>query len=226
MHIQPNSSQIRKYIPRQTYFQMLDEQRNPSYIGFPLSLTNEERIRQRIEQLEEKEQLGFVYIGEKNWLQTYLQNNKSSQFESYDQWVKHNFENYLGLQFKISNEYDHLDYILWQAELDSKGIQLGYDDLKNSAFLELEELDVFVRGDEQAPNVTYLVQAFEVLHNLEYAISTLKYKGSVQGEISATGIDVSNQVNPRRWELNVISSYGADWDFSFIDGFAWGQKSE
>ena len=221
MNIQPHSSSLRKYIPQEKYFRLMEEQRKRSLLDFPLDSIEEKRIVQRIEELEKLEETGFVFVGEKNWLQSYLIENKSPQLQNYVQWVRYNFTNFMKLKFEISQDFDHLDYIIWQAEFDGTDLTLGFDELKNPSFLEIDELEIFIGGNEQSPHPDYLIKAFEFLHNLEYAVSTLSYKPPGGREISVTGIDVSNPDDPCRWELNVISDYGSEWDFTILNGKAW-----
>lgn len=221
MNIQPNSSLLRKYIPPSYYFQLMDMQRHQSFIGMSLSHSNEQSISKRIEELEELEKMGFVYLGEKNWLQSYLADKNSPDFINYDQWVWQVFTDYLHLNFKISQDFDHLDEIIWEAELDASNLLLDFKELENPGFLVIDDLDVFVGGNQEQAHPAYLVKAFEFLHNLEYAVSTVLYKSKGHRVLSITGIDVSNPIDPGRWELNVISEYGSDWDFTIVNGKAW-----
>ena len=221
MNIQPNSNQLRKYIPQQDYFRMMEEQRRRSYIGISLNSWDKKRINQRVEELESLEKSGFVYVGEKNWLQSYLHDHNSSQFQDYHQWVNYNFKNYLGLHFEISQGFSHLDYTIWQAELKTDGLLLDFEELRNPAFLRIDNLEIYIGGSGLNPHEAYLAKAFEFLHNLEYAIATLLYDPKGSRALSITGIDVSNPVDPCRWELNVISDYGSEWDFTILNGIAW-----
>ena len=150
----------------------------------------------------------------------YLENNFSTAFQNYHDWVSFNFENFLQLEFQDISGVGDLDKTIWQTELETPGLTLNYPELHNPAFLALDELEVSILGDSVAPHPSFTIKAFEFLHNLEYAISTLAYQ-SPGGTISASGIEVSNISDPCRWELNVISEYGADWDFTIVNGQAW-----
>ncbi|MEL7147702.1 MAG: hypothetical protein AAFO69_15110 [Bacteroidota bacterium] len=216
MNIQPGSAAIRKYIPAETYFSMQEDQRHKSFIGLSLNSVAHNSIVARIKVLETLEKEGFVYVGEKNWLQCYLQNNHSSHFSSYNQWVTHNLENFLQLNLTLSSQYEKP---IWWATLDCEQHGLGFSQLQNPSFLPPDDLELLIGGSEHFPHPAFMANSFEFLHNLEYAISTICYE--VPERLSITGIEVSNEVNPSRWELNVISGYGSEWDFSIINGQAW-----
>lgn len=223
MHIQPNSNHLRKYIPITTYFQWMEAERNRSFIGLPLNLVEASMIQQRIQQLEEHEKSGFVYVGEKNWLLSYAQNQVAG-YQNYEQWVLQNFKEFLGLDFEVSPDYSHLDYTIWQAVFDAEKMVLGYEELKNPGYLDIDEIEVLIGGNEQTLSTAHVVKAFEFLHNLEYAIATIPVESGTR-ELSVTGIDVSNPTDPCRWELGVISEYGGDLEKTIINGIAWRTKS-
>lgn len=83
MHIQPNSDQLRKYIPIETYFQLVKKESNRSFIGLPLNLVEPSMIDKRIQKLEELENTGFVYVGKKNWLLSYKEAH-STAYQNYE----------------------------------------------------------------------------------------------------------------------------------------------
>ncbi len=221
MHIQPHSDKLRRYIAPDTYFSLTEEQRRRSFIGMNLSFSNETVILNRINQLEQLEEKGFVFFGEKNWLTSFLSSSRPSDMEGYDQWVTKNFREYLRLPFEISTEHTEPDTLLWCAELDTIDLLLGYADLKNPGFLEIAEMEIIIAGNTESPHPSHLIKAFEFLHDLEYAISTVRYQPKGGREISVTGIEITNPIDPSRWELNVISDYGSEWDFTMVNGRAW-----
>lgn len=223
MHIQPSSASTRKYIPLAEYYQLMDQQRFHSFIGMPLNQSTEGAIAQRIKDLESLEARGFVYLAEKGWLKAHQDHKTSGEYLNYRHWIAHLFSRYLQIQFDLSPDFEQLEYKIWHAELDARHLLLDYDALKNPAFLPIDELDIFIGGDDHGPWQTHLIRTFEFLHNLEYTIATLRYKPNGNRELSITGIDVSNPTHPGRWELNVISDYGSDWDFTMVDGraFQW-----
>lgn len=221
MHIQPHSDKLRSYIPSEVYFSLIEQQRIHSFIGTSLSFSNETSILKRIEQLEQLEESGFVYFGEKNWLSSYLVSSTPSVIENYDQWVSSNFREYLGLRFEISEECTESDSLLWSAELNATELLLGYEPLKNPGFLPVDEIEVIIVGSSKSPHPSHIIKAFEFLHSLEYALSTVNYRPKGGREISVTGIEVTNPIDPSRWELNVISDYGSEWDFTIVNGRAW-----
>lgn len=221
MYIQPNSKEIRKYIPQQEYFELMAQQKRRSYVGLSLRNCAHEEIKKRIDELKELEKIGFVFFGEKNWLQNYYKDGKIT-VENYSSWVLDNFSNYLKIEFTIAENYPlNKDGVVWTADLNTENLLLDFKELNNPFFEKLDELEIFIAGSEHAPSSIHLVQAFEFLHNFEYALHTFPHGDKGRAPLGITGIDVTNMEDPRRWELNVISEYGAERDMSVIGGFAW-----
>lgn len=227
MHVQPHSKQVRQYIPTADYFQLMAEQKRRSYIGLSLATWADEAIERRLAELESLEQRGFVYLGEKNWINTYYEENKSKELNSYDAWVRRNFSRFLQLEFTIDKNYPTYPVqeevpIIWKAYIgDLKDLLLGFSELEYPAYMDLDDLEIFVAGTKHNPSAAYLCQAFEFLHNLEYALSTQSVNPRAPRPISVTGIDVTNPTDPGLWELNVISEYGSEWDQTFVNGRVW-----
>ena len=227
MHIQPGSIQRRKYIPTSDYFKLMAEQKRRSFIGLSLATWADEAIERRLTELEALERRGFVYLGEKNWIEAYFNENKSKELNSYDAWVRRNFNRFLHLEFTIDENYPTYSVqeeapTIWKAYIrDLKDLLLGFSELEYPAYMDLDDLEIFVAGTQQSPSAAYLCQAFEFLHNFEYALSTQSVNPISPRPISVTGIDITNPTDPGLWELNVISEYGSEWDQTFVNGLVW-----
>ena len=216
MHVQPNSSQLRSYIPREEYVKLTREQQQLSLTGKNLDQIDKLLIQNRIRALELLEKQGFVYIGEKNWLLGYLE-QANTRFQYYREWVVWNMETHLKLKFTQAEEIGSNGLPLWQTEFDASPYLLHFEALKNPAFLDIDELELLLGGDESGPDLNCLVKSFEYLHHLEYALSTLTYAPKGGRELSVIGIEISNISQPSDWGLIVISDYGSDWDFEMED---------
>ena len=226
MHVQPGSKQVRQYIPTTDYFQLMAEQKRRSYIGLSLATWADEAIERRLAELKALEQRGFVYLGEKNWINAYYEERKSKELNSYDAWVRRNFSRFLQLEFTIDENYPTYPVAeeaptIWKAYMDAKEFLLSFSELAYPAYTDIDDLEVFVAGTKEAPSAAYLCQAFEFLHNFEYALSTQPVNPRDPRPISVTGIDVTNPTDPGLWELNVISEYGSEWDQTFVNGVVW-----
>lgn len=222
MHIQPHSKEIRSPLSPKEYYALSQEEKRRSFIGLNLKNIAGEMIKARLEELEALEQRGFVYLGEKNWLLSFQANNVQN-FDTYDLWVKHHFTSFLSLEFQLDETYEYArtEQNIWKAEKDMSAFLCKENQLKSPLFEEIDELEIFVSGDKDAPSSIHLVQAFEFLHNLEYCLLTFPENKSWRNPLGITGIEVCNLVEPSHWELNVVSEYGSAWDESIVEGRAW-----
>ena len=219
MHTLPNSRFVRKYIPHSSYFSMMRTQKLRSFIGLSLKSMAHEQIQQRILELAKLEKKGFLYLAERNWLDTFL----TTGIDNYANWLRINFSNYLNIDFKIdeSSSKPNEDYKVWKSELKVSQLLLDFKKLKYSTFQQPDYLDIFVLGSENKVSDIHLVQVFEFLHSFEYYLSIFPPKRQQRNSLSITGIDVTNTIHPSYWNLNVMSEYGSEWDELLINGFAW-----
>ncbi len=221
MNIQPNSKESRKYLEVSEYFSLLRKQRMQSFIGEKLSIWADEALEKRINELEECEFKGLMFFGEKNWLYSYIKNGRSDDYNTYEKWVQENFTNFLGLSFKIDNNYPSGMEKTWKAALPATKYLLDFDELKNPAYQDIEELELFVGGNDTEPSSMHICALFDALHNLQYSIATLSRDTKDYEPLDITGIDVSNKIDPYRILINVISEYGSEFDKTIICGEAW-----
>ena len=218
MHIQPHSRSIRKNIPKEEYFHLVAEQRTRSLIGEALSELDADTVAHRIQELDTLEARGFVYVGEKSWLNAWREADAPETLQHYHQWIEANCSQHLKLNFNQTKEYPHLPYPLWSAMLDATERTLSFEALHHPGFLPIDALEILVGGSELGPSAVHLCAAFEFLHGLEYTLATFPAQGLSKRPLSVIGIDCSNPEAPNRWDLTVISEYGADWDFAVVDG--------
>ena len=221
MNIQPSRKQTRTYINKEEYFAFQDEQNTQSFIGENLKIWAEEAISKRIQELSALEAKGFVYLGEKNWLQGYLNSGKPKDKTQYDSWVYSNFIEYLKLNFKVDETYPDVSKVVWKTKIAAKDYCLNFKQLANPAYYEVDKLDLYVLGDSNQPYPSHLCLLFEALHNLEYTISTLNPDNEGYDPLEITEIEVTNIVNPVRYLLTVVSEYGSEFNKAVVLGRAW-----
>lgn len=234
MHVQENSAHIRRYIHPVTYFKLQQEQELKSLIYWDLTSNNfiysKERILKRILELETLERQGFVFIGEKNWLQDCLATNFAPTFETYEKWVIHNFRNYLNILFKrvedgddfYGKNYENSVGVMWKGNLKFENRIVNFEPLANVSYNYLnEEINLYVIGNEDKPLSNYLCKLFEILHNFEYYVNMIPpivYNPPCPPyieELKLKDIFVEHPVNADFWSLSAISEYGADMEEEF-----------
>jgi hypothetical protein len=221
MNIQPNSHTINQFIEINEYFRLLQEQRFHSFIGEGLNVLANEELTKRISELEELEKEGFIFNGEKNWLLNFINNSRSKEYDSYDKWVADNFKNFVDLNFVIDESYRSGMNKTWKAIFSASDYLLDFDNLKNPAYQEIEELELYVGGNDSGPSPMHLCSLFDTLNIIEYSIFTLSHDTQDYKPLGITSIDVSNSIDPNRILINVISEYGSEFDQRVVSGKAW-----
>nr|WP_086940901.1 hypothetical protein [Thaumasiovibrio occultus] len=169
MHIQPDSPQIRRDIPLDQYVTLQAQAAKRSLIGQCLAQMSLEKLQARHDELAAFEAQGFVYQGEKNWLEAYLTSTASREHEHYAVWVWDNLCEYLGLSFDACNGHiasrealvaalDHTDTsatyhsqlaeqpslnaclnTVWRAQLLPDCHLMGFSALPNPGYCFIEE---------------------------------------------------------------------------------------
>lgn len=243
MHIQRNSAQIRKYIEPTQYFQLQKEQLSKTYI-YKIGRGNcyPEDILKRIWELEVLEKQGFVYLGEKNWLQDCLKergfenlNDEKIQqdclaikyeypnfkYPTYDRWIIDYLSKYLNINFVKTEHNNIIDYDTTYRNVVSyvgtfiPELFLNFSQLYNPSYeFNYEKLDLYLLGDEQGVFSNSVCKLFEVLHNLEYYIAMLPEHSEEPFEINSLVFD--NLISSEEFMINTLSVYGADMDYFFI----------
>ncbi len=205
------------------------DQRQRSLIS---SLASAWELSSRIAQLEGLESEGFIYCGEKYWLNDFIAAGKDPLLADYGAWVEQFFKSSLGLSFSINEEEtnaytrDLRDQRIWSASIDTKKYLLGFEELANPIFQPLSatnHLTINVIGSTLQPSLAHLCNAYEFLHGLEFYLADLRYES--QDEFSpfeVIGIDVTNHLDPRTWGVVLLSEYGSIFDLTLVDGSQWG----
>ncbi len=220
------SSKIRSVLPFDHYIDLVQQEERRSWISMYLS-TREHRdytsgIKERIDTLQvQEEKEGFVYVGEKQWLQHYLE---TKQYPRYDQWVSHVFENELRVSFAYVEYTDVLGVPIldipgfptkiWRAEIDPDLILTKHEGFRAAQYEDTLQLNVY--GPHSGPSPVHLVKMFECLCMLEYLVHryTKRVPDDTIGDIWVEGIHVEHPSACMYWSLDFFSSY-ANWDIQF-----------
>jgi hypothetical protein len=222
MNIQPNSKDVRKYIPKDEYFSLVSKQLAESYIGLDLRGWAESAILKRLTELKELEDKGFIYLGEKNWLEDYLSSDSSETLRNYDSWVTQNFKQYLGFNFRPCPDDDLQNgYVIWETEIKAHPFLLSFPELHNPAYSKINELELIVIGTPKRPEPAHISRLFSALHNLEYIISALSSDTKGYEPLGITGVCINTLSNPDLWFLNVVSEYGSEFSKTIINNTGW-----
>ena len=222
------SQDVRKYIPPAEYEALVGGQRNYTCIG--LDLTGYGGIERRIAELEDLEnKFGFVYYAEKLWLKDYLK-KEGEDICHYALWLTKMFQEVWGVSFTYLNPGSHFTYGIlpqshWRVLLESPASFLPtFSEIKNPAFErpeEIRDLEVIILGDKEAFYPMYLIKAFEFLFDLPYIIAVLPNDPRGYAPVGITGLEVCNPENVMWWELNVVSEYGAVFNYTLLQRKPW-----
>jgi hypothetical protein len=215
MNLQTQSKYTRRYFPLKEYLNLQKQQENISYTKNNLKELETRQISKRIEELQKQEEKGFVYLGEKNWLQSYLESENLEKFKLYSQWVLYNFENYLELNFKPIEDASNSDIFVWETILDAEDLNLNFKELSMVNSTPFDELELAIIGNKEKISKNHLIKLFEILHNLEYILCDLYEKIPKYSEESIMGIDIINNSDSTNWQLNLISEYGSEFNIDY-----------
>jgi len=220
MNIFPSCKTIRRFVSPEEYASLIDAQQYQTFIGECLIGYAEDGIKERIRTLTHLEiDHGFVYVGEKQWLEQYLKKGKSAELSRYHYWVKTLLFDVLGLTFRYA-EYSknpHFPARVWKAEFDVSRYGLGFEALNNPAYAPIEEIELYIFGQEEGLSPAHLVKAFEFMHDLEYIVAAMPAGRGGSAPLLVEGLEVTNEEEPMRWELNVISEYGSSYNQTIVN---------
>ncbi len=228
MNLFPSCETIRRYVSPEEYASLIYAQRHQTFLGECLIGYAEDGIKERIRTLDKLEtDCGFVYVGEKQWLERYLENDRSPELSRYHYWVKTLLVDGMGLEFSYT-EYSknpHFPGKVWQAEFDGSEYGLGFEALNNPAYGPIEEVELYVFGDEEGLSPAHLIKAFEFMHDLEYILAAMPADRGGRAPLFVEGLEVANEEEPMRWELNVVSEYGSIYNQTIVNRRKWGYTS-
>ncbi len=229
MNVFPASKAIRRFISFEDYASLIEAQQHQTFIGECLMGYAEDGIKARIRALTRLEvDHGFVYVGEKQWLERYLKSGKRATLSRYHYWVKRALFDGMGLTFSYVeySENPHLPARVWKAEFDASSYGLGFEALNNLAYAPVEELELYVFGQEAGLSPAHLVKAFEFMHDLEYIVAAMPAGRGDRAPLMIEGLEVTNEEEPMRWELNVVSEYGSFYNQTIVNRRKWGHTLE
>jgi hypothetical protein len=196
MHILSTHKPIRKFIPVTKYEEMIDSARDSSLIGSYVCGID---VNPRINYLQSLESdIGFVYVGEKEWLQ------RKNEFPTYSSWVKEIIATSPDLTTRYVEYDDEGKYWpknVFEINVNTRRIKLSFDELTHSSYFFPDEVIINVACISDEVSLSHLVSAFEVIHDLEYILSvvSLSDKCDVQDHISS--IDLVSIEEPRLWSI-------------------------
>ena len=229
MNIHPLSSGTRKPISPERYRVLSAAQRQKSLISFPATIWG--ALSSRIAELEELESEGFIYCGEKYWLNDFIASGKDPYLSDYGKWVENFFKSTLGLNFSIDELTTNACTIdlrgnkIWSSSLEVNKYLMGFEHLKNPSFQSLSaasSLSINVIGSAHQPSPVHLCNAYEFLHGLEYFLAELRYESKEEfNPFEVIGINVVNSLDPRQWDVFLLSEYGSEFDLTLVDGVQW-----
>ncbi len=205
----PFSKKIRRYIDWNTYLEMQNALAKNSLISN--EVLREQDMSRRIEELATFEkQEGFVYFGEKQWLQTC----QSEGPLSYSNWAKSVFENHI---FENPFDFGHVKQIgeCWQASTKCVDWHTRFGELAEGS-LWISKLQIYLRTNKESqtgsPAPQQLIDSFEVMHNLPYHLYNFVQnaaeadKPAMQTEGGLNYISVGPMKN--EWYLSYRHDYG------------------
>lgn len=172
--LDPFSTKLRRYIPWLEYQELEEEHSAGSLIGE--SEINENTINDRLEVLRESEALfGFVYFGEKRWLECHLESGGTL---SYPSWIAAQLNDTIfagGLRYSYGDKMltpDGMSYGSWGSvagrwSSESEDIShLWIPAELSPTSIEFFCVSIVIMADESGPSENQYCLAFEVLHDL------------------------------------------------------------
>jgi len=196
MNIIDTHKAIRKFIPVAKYEELIDSVRDSSLIGAYISGID---VNPRINHLQSLESdLGFVYVGEKEWLQ------RKDEFPIYSGWVREVLATSQDLTTRYVEYDDEGKYWprnVFEIALDTKHIKLNFDEITHSSYFFPDELIINVACINDEVSLSHLVSAFEVIHDLEYILSIVSLSANAVVQDNITSIDLVSIEEPRLWSI-------------------------
>lgn len=225
MNVFPSCKTIRRFVSPVEYASLINAQHYQTFIGECLIGYAEDGIKERIHTLTKLEiDHGFVYVGEKQWLEQYLNSSRSEELSRYHYWVKMLLFDVMGMAFSYADysENPHLPTKVWKAEFDGSRYGLGFEALNNPAYAPIEEVELYIFGQEAGLSPAHMVKAFEFMHDLEYILAGMPTGRGDRAPFWVEGLEVTNEEEPMRWELNVVSEYGSIYNQTIVNRRKWG----
>ncbi len=209
------NNNIRQYICPDEYRQLYGAQADQSFIGHSLYQTAVSVIQKRIDRLQSMEDsLGFIYVGEKQWLQAYLDRAKDQNIIRYEYWVREFFSCTLKLNFEYEN-YDlarpEFPNMVWKTTIETEGLREFENKLLYQEYFFPKKLEIRVFGNEKEISASHLNRVFEFLFDFEYMLSELNSANEKESSLLIDSIEIITQEEPMYWTINV-SDCGGEYD--------------
>ncbi len=204
----------RKALPFEAFERLVAAQQSRTLTGSYLSDEPTERIQKRRAELEGLEaEHGFVYVGEKDWIEAYLD---GGSFIRYDQWVGHVFDA-LGVSFSYVaySENEGFPQNVWASDFPARLVLTNQLPWKPSYSVEAD-LDVTVYGTAAGPSPGHLVSLFDYLCCVEYMVAQVANVARHDVAIAVTGLGVTHPACVMAWDMVFMSEYGAEWDQTLL----------
>ena len=216
--LDPFSKRIRRFIEWDRYCELQNELSQSSLIS--QQNFNEMNLESRIKQLEDFEtQFGFVYFGEKQWLQKI----RSGDVCSYSDWALTAFEDAVFKSPFTKRDWKGLGNCWANQTYDIIGWYSGHSELAKAS-LSISRLSLCLipeNENEVNPSPQQIVQAFGIIHNLCYHLHSFVQTASknskpiILDEGSLHFVSVGPSIG--KWYLNYVHEYGVGQGAKFLD---------
>lgn len=206
----PFGARIRKYIPWPEYRALEASQAAISLIGRATIGVDEIKARQAI-LLQYEASLGFVYFGERKWLETRLNSNRDMPYST---WVANELEQNI-FPGGFARETDSMLGSCWKGYKDDSELFWSSPDL--SSPIALNYVEVLIREAEESSPRPEAGRVFEVLHDLAYYLHLAGHVRSYanSGEVGLDALVFWPQQS--RWEMYLGNEYGSIGSVLFDD---------
>lgn len=202
----PFSVDQRRYLPWSEYHKLEQEIGQESLIG--KSDLSADKVNSRIRELIGFEKrYGIVYLGERQWLEMHLR--LPAKAMHYANWVMFHLNVLLerGLLPATDDDLGHC----WQGYTENLSSIWRPPELAD-AWIQVEDIDLVLPGDEAGVDDEALCEAFRILHNLAYYLHNVPHQDS--RPVTLDKITVEPETG--YWFIDVISEYGSVWSVEFF----------
>ncbi|MCA9015828.1 MAG: hypothetical protein KDA77_10895, partial [Planctomycetaceae bacterium] len=150
---------------------------------------------------------GFVYLGERKWLESCLMNHQLS----YATWVLNQFNKLF--EDGLSQETEETIGTCWRGYTENVG-PIWLPEEYSDSTIQFGEINILIPGDDSGPYPDKLCQAFEILHNLCYY---LNHAGKLYRETVFLKEIIIHQEN-QHWTAELCNDYGSVGSVEFEEG--------
>lgn len=209
----PFASNVRRVIPWDQY-ESLQANQVPRSLTSRTSFTRDE-ANHRSEALGElEERLGFVYLGERRWLNEWL---SGKHVQGYIGWAAEQFLRcFDGGLVPADPDWRVGSRFHWHGYTQDVSF-LWLPPSLVPADLDVSYVSVSFPGEVVFPEPERLAHGFEILHNLAYYLFLFGLWAPGALRDCPHGLhDITIPPGSEPWELILISEYGAGWGCQFV----------